>query len=497
MLKYLKSEANKTFTENGAVTYSTTFSDCLDLFATSGALRHAFDLEIEDRFMRAYTENRNLAMKILFFTRDVRGGLGERRVFRVALRWLAENHPDSVRKNIGYIAEYGRFDDLLVLLGTPLEDDAVDCIKTQLEKDANALKNSGEVSLLAKWLPSVNASNPAAVLLAKKLARKLGMDEAVYRKTLSRLRAEIRIIENNLRKKDYTFDYSKQPSKAMFKYKKAFMRNDSDRYMEFLDGAKNGEKKLNTSTLAPYELVEQCLEYDLFSDSYMKKLTEEEKKALNVTWANLPDFGGNSNSLAVIDTSGSMYCQSSPIPASVALSLGMYFAERNKGSYGNHFIEFSETPQLIEIKGETFVDKLEYLSSFNEIANTNLEAVFDLILETAVKYKLDAEQLPERLIIISDMEFDCCVENSDMTNFENAKAKFNAHGYDLPAIVFWNVASRHRQQPVTQNEEGVCLVSGCTPRLFSMVASGDIVNLTPMDFMMEVLNGERYSPIAG
>lgn len=497
MLKYLKSEANKTFTENGAVTNKSTFSDCLDLFATSGAIRHAFDFEIEDRFMRAYTENRDLAMKILFFTRDVRGGLGERRTFRIALRWLALNHPDSVRKNIGYIAEYGRYDDLLVLFGTPVEDDAVGYIKSELEKDIAALERGEEVSLLAKWLPSVNASSCDTVKFAKYLAKKLGMNDAEYRKILSRLRAKIKIIENNLREKDYTFDYSKQPSKAMFKYRKAFIRNDNLRYMAFMDAVDRGEIKLNTSTLAPYELVERCLEYDLFSDSYMKELTEDEKKSLDTTWANLPDFGGNSNSLAIIDTSGSMYCQSSPTPAAVALSLGMYFAERNKGCYGNHFIAFSETPRLIEIKGDSFIDRLRYIISFEEIANTNLEAVFDLILDTAVKYELDADQLPQTLIIISDMEFDCCVENSEMTNFESAKSKFAAHGYNLPGIVFWNVASRHRQQPVTQNEEGVCLVSGCTPRIFSMVATGDIMKYTPMDFMMEVIGTERYACIKG
>ena len=177
---------------------------------------------------------------------------------------------------------------------------------------------------------------------------------------------------------------------------------------------------------------------------------------------------------------------------SVALSLGLYFAENNTGIYKNHFIEFSRKAQLIEIKGETFVDRLRYVASFNEVANTNIEAVFDLILKSAVENNVPQEELPAKLIIISDMEFDCCVDNAKVSNFKNAKAKFEANGYKLPEIVFWNVASRNRQQPVTKNEQGVVLVSGCTPRLFSMVESG---NMNPYAFMLEVIENERYAKI--
>ena len=164
MLNYLKQEANKTVTENGAVTHITTESDCLDLFATIGALRRESDSEIETRFLRAFTENRDIAMKLLFFARDIRGGLGERRVFKVILNWLAKNEPQTVRKNMEYVAEYGRFDDLLALMGTPCEKDMLDVLKKQFEADAEALASGGDVSLLAKWLPSVNASNREPVL---------------------------------------------------------------------------------------------------------------------------------------------------------------------------------------------------------------------------------------------------------------------------------------------------------------------------------------------
>ena len=481
-----------TFTENGALTYATTGSDCLDLFATVGALRRKSYREIEARFVRAFYENRDIAMKLLFFARDVRGGLGERRVFRVILKWLAYNEPDSLRKNLVHIKEYGRFDDLLTLIDTPLEADALAMIREQLTEDMAADAADGEISLLAKWLPSVNASNHETRKMAKRIARSLGMDDATYRKSLVALRARIRIIENNLRVKDYTFDYSKQPSGAMYKYRKAFIRNDSERYSDFIKKVSAGEARLHADTLAPYELVEPYLNFSWSSSPNLRAMSKEEELALNATWHSLPDFGTSENMLAVIDTSGSMYSGGRPLPAAVALSLGIYLAEHNTGSFANHFIEFSARPRLMELKGRTFTAKLRYLASLCEIANTNLEAVFNLILKAAIKNHVDAGELPTKLVIISDMEFDACVERADLTNIECARERFERAGYKLPDVIFWNVASRRRQQPVTVNDKGVALVSGCTPRLFSMIAGGTI---DPYAFMMEVVESERYAPI--
>ena len=495
VLEVLKKTANETYTENGALTHRSTGKDCLDLFATIGALRRESDLEIEKRFMKAYTEDRDLAMKILFFARDVRGGLGERRVFRIILRWLAYNEKGSVVKNLPYIAEYGRWDDVLVLLNTPCRKEALELLKEQFQADLAALEDSGDISLLGKWLPSVNASNPETVLLAKMIAKAFGLSDRDYRKALVKLRARIRIIENNLRERDYTFDYAKQPSKAMFKYRKAFLRNDGERYSAFMEKVDRGEAKLHTGTLLPYEIVEPCFySGGLWSNHcFMRALSDEEKFSLNATWAALEDFTTGENALAIVDTSGSMYGYSNPMPAAVALSLGLYFAERAKGPYRNHFIEFSARPELIEIKGHTFADRLRYIASFNEIANTNLEAVFDLILQTAVENQVPQSELPAKLYIISDMEFDACVSGAKLTNFENAKQKYARRGYKLPQIVFWNVACRHQQQPVTVNDRGVALVSGCSPRIFSMVMEGE---LNPYDYMLRVINTERYTPSA-
>ena len=307
MLKFLKKEANMTHTENGAVTYRSTQSECLDLFATIGALRRERDEEITNRFLRAYAEDADLAMKTLFFARDIRGGIGERRVFRTILKWLANNEPRSLEKNIQYIAEYGRYDDLLVLMGTTCEGKVLQLIKKQLAADCAALEAGESVSLLAKWLPSVNASNEDVIRQAKRIARAMGMNDAQYRKTLSALRTKISIIENNLREKDYTFDYSKQPSKAMFKYRKAFMRNDGDRYDEFMSRVAEGTEQLHTGTLTPYEMIKPFFGHGDISD--------QERKAIDATWKTQEDFTGGENALVVIDGSGSMYGGADPIPA--------------------------------------------------------------------------------------------------------------------------------------------------------------------------------------
>lgn len=485
MLKFLKREANLTRTENGAVTYRTTQSACLDLFASAGALRGESDGEIADRFLRAYAEDADLAMKILFYARDVRGGAGERRAFRTILRWLAENEPRSLEKNIPHIAEYGRFDDLLSLLGTPCEGGALLEIKQQLAADRAALASGGSVSLLAKWLPSVNASSPDTVRTAKRVARALGMNDAQYRRTLSALRARIDILENRLRERDYTFDYARQPSRAMFKYRRAFLKNDAERYGVFMRRAAEGAETLHTGALAPYEIIRPLFGRGALSDG--------ERQAVDATWRAQEDFAGDENALVVIDGSGSMYCGGEPLPAAVALSLGVYFAERNTGAFQNHFITFSESPQLVEIRGRDICEKVRYCSQFNEVANTDLQRVFRLILETAVRHRVPQGEMPAKLYIISDMEFDACARGSSLTNFEYAKQLFAKRGYRLPEVVFWNVASRNRQQPVTANEQGVALVSGCSPRIFSMLRAGI---LSPYAFMMEVLGSPRYAAIA-
>ena len=486
-LNRLKQESNMTYTENGGTAYRSSESFCLDMFFKAGAMRNSTPREIADTVIRAYGEDPDKTMKIIFFARDARGGLGERRFFRCAVAALADFAPEAVKKNIPLFAEYGRFDDLCVLLGTPLEKDAAAVIRAQLAKDNAAMKAGEKVTLLAKWLPSVNTSSKETRNMARHLAALLGMSERNYRKTLSALRRYTDILENRLRERDYTFDYEVQPSCAMFKYRKAFIRNDEMRYKGYLAKVNSGEAKLHADRLYPYDIVRAAMGGNI---------SAEEALSLDTAWKSLPDLTSsrNENAIAVIDGSGSMtWGQGSLRPIDAALSLGIYFAEHNKGAFANHFITFSQSPRLVEIQGRDIVEKVRYCRTFNECANTNLEAVFTLILRTAVKNNVSASEMPSKLYIISDMQFDyCIVGGNDEPMFREMRKLYHDHGYILPEIVFWNVASRCDAIPVTRSETGAALVSGYSPAVFDMVMGGEI---SPEKVMDNILSSERYATI--
>lgn len=486
MLNFLKKESNTTYTENGGTAYRSTESYCLDMFFKAGAMRNSSAQEIADTVFRAYAENPDKTMKIIFFARDARGGLGERRFFRIAIAALVKTAPDAVKKNIPMFAEYGRFDDLCVLLGTPLEGDAVSVIKAQLNTDMAAMTADEKVSLLAKWLPSVNASSKETRNMGRRLAALLGMSEPEYRRTLSALRRYTDILENRLRERDYTFNYEVQPSCAMFKYRNAFIRNDGERYTEFLNKVHSGEAKLHADRLFPYDIVRAAIEGNI---------STEEKLSLDAAWKSLPDLSAakRENAIAVIDGSGSMTWGMGIRPIDAALSLGIYFAEHNTGAFANHFITFSENPRLVEINGRDIVEKSQYCYSFNEMANTNLEAVFRLILKAAVKNRVPQSEMPAKLYIISDMQFDRCVigGNNDAL-FREMRKLYRQHGYKLPEVIFWNVNSRCDAMPVTRSETGAALVSGYSPAVFDMVMGGDC---SPETVMNRILYSERYAQI--
>ena len=486
-LNGLKKESNMTYTENGGTAYCSSESFCLDMFFKAGAMRNSSPKEIADTVTRAYAEDPDKTMKIVFFARDARGGLGERRFFRCAVSALVNFAPEAVRKNIPLFAEYGRYDDLCVLLGTPLEKDAAAEIKSQLDRDTAAMFAGEKASLLAKWLPSVNTSSQATRRNGRRIAALLGMSEREYRKTLSALRKYTDILENRLRERDYTFNYEIQPSCAMFKYRKAFVRNDGTRYNEYLTKVMNGEAKLNAGRLYPYDIVRAALNSNISAD---------ESLSLDAAWKNLPDLTGSKkeNAIAVIDGSGSMTWGCGSLrPIDAALSLGIYFAEHNTGAFANHFITFSRTPRLVEIKGNNIVQKVRHCRSFTEVANTDLEAVFTLILRTAVKNKVNMDEMPSKLYIISDMQFDTCiVGGNDEPMFREMRKLYHKHGYTLPEVVFWNVNSRSDVIPVKRTETGAALVSGYTPAVFDMVIGGDI---TPETIMNKILSSERYASI--
>ena len=487
MLNFLKNEANSTYTENGALAYRSTQSFCLDMFFKAGAMRNSSAKEIAETVARAYAEDPDKTMKIIFFARDARGGLGERRFFRIAVSALMEFAPEAVRRNLEFFPEYGRFDDLCVLLGTPLEKYAAEIIDTQLRFDKASMATGGKVSLLAKWMPSVNASSKETRNMGRRLAGLLGMSEPEYRRTLVSLRKYSDILENRLRERDYTFNYEVQPSCAMFKYRKAFICNDGERYTQFLNKVNSGEAKLNADRLYPYDIVRKAIEGNI---------SETERISLDTAWKSLPDLSAakRENAIAVIDGSGSMNCGCGIRPIDAALSLGIYFAEHNTGAFANHFITFSQTPRLVEIKGRDIVEKARYCRTFNEIANTDLEAVFKLILKTAIKNHVPQSELPAKIYIISDMQFDYCVTGgNNNVLFQAVRTLYRQYGYTLPEVIFWNVNSRSDAMPVTRSETGAALVSGYSTAVFDMVMGGEC---SPESVMDRILASERYAVIS-
>lgn len=494
-LENLKTEANYTRTLNGAKTHGSTGDACLDFFAVAGGMRYRRLADQINLFDRAYIETPDLAMKLLFHLRDIREGMGERKLFRTLLRHVAFTWPDSARKNAEYIAEFGRWDDMLCLLGSPAAKQAVQAIRKQLEEDEAALKRreagdeDAHISLLAKWLPSDNASSPRTRKTAQRLINALEMEAKEYRRRITALRARIGLTERQLtRKQPEKVNYEAVPAQAMLKYRNAFTNKDGDRFSDYLRDVSSGEKKIHTETLFPYEILRP-----FFKGGYWRSVNAQGADVLEQLWNHLPGTVANANAISVVDTSGSMYCGFGPLaPALISQAMGLYCAERCEGLFHNHLITFESTPHLVEIKGSNLRDKLRYIGTLPWGGSTNLEAVFDLILHTAVQYQAKQEEIPQVIYIFSDMEFNCCMRNADKTVYENARERFETAGYKMPAVVFHNVNSWQMQTPVTAHTKGTALSSGASTHTMEHKFDG---NITPMEHMLRVLNSKRYAMI--
>lgn len=469
-LQQLEQNSNKTTTENGAVTHRSTLSPLVDFFALAGATRNNPELGL-DLFRKALAENTEYAIKLLFYFRDIRGGQGERLLFRNGLRELAQNYPEQFAIIAPKVAEYGRWDDLLVAMDFQ-EAIVIDIIRKQWAKDYK----SENPSLLGKWLPSENTSNKESVHMARRIIKALDITPKEYRQNLVALRKQIKIIENNLRQKEYkAINYSNVPSKAGMKYVKAFFRNDEERYKAFLDSIKKKDPKvkINTDTLYPHEL-------------YNKVKREGNNDAYNLMWNNLPDYTKGKNGIVVADVSGSM----DGVPMSVSVSLALYFAERNKGQFKDRFITFSKIPTLQKVVGDNLYGRMRSIETASWDMNTNIQAVFDLVLSSAKQSNAFVDELPSVIYIISDMEFDTASDNKQ-TNYEAIKEKYENAGYPMPQLVFWNVNARNKQVPATYDENGVALISGMSPTTFSLAVGGK----TPYETMLEVIHSPRYATL--
>ena len=479
MNKLVQSLKDLTHTENMSLIYSDSGSDLLNLFALGGAMRERSEDDIKELFRKAFDEDKRFALRCLFYLRDIRGGQGERRAFRTILRWLAVEHPDYVKKNFSVVYEYGRWDDLFVIEGTSVWPDVLSYLRSQLEEDLRRLENDQDVSLLAKWLPSVNTSSKEKRKLAERLAYAFGMNERSYRKTLAKLRKQLDVVEKKMSRNRWeTINYESVPSKAGMNYRHAFKRHDGERYEAYIEAVEAGEKKINASALYPYEIIEKVLFHG------------EDNSTLEALWENLPDYlkGNKHNGLVVADVSGSMEGR----PMAISVSMAMYFAERTQGDFHNHLITFSDEPELVRLEGDTLYEKAGFITRVPWDMNTDLQKVFELILSRARRNMVPPEDMPDTVYVISDMEFDNATTGK--TNDEAISDLYQKSGYKKPTLVYWNVDARHNHFPIKMDEAGTIMVSGSSPSTFEMLLSGEL--RTPYEHMKDVLLQEQYDLVS-
>ena len=509
----LKNASNYAVTENGAVTHKSTRSDLLDMFAMGAAMRTRSNEDVILMFRKAFAENPVYALKCLFYIRDVRGGQGERRFFRVALKDLATQNPAAAARNLELVPEFGRWDDLYIFVGTPLEAQAFAFMKKQLALDVQCKTPS----LLAKWLKSENTSSADSRALANKTRIAFGMSHKEYRKTLSILRERINVLERLMSAGKWDeIEFDKIPSRAGMIYRNAFARHDIERMksekevVSYEAFAKDTSTKVNAKVLYPYECVAEAVKaagmsgygYSFGRTNYANADTN--RAMVNKYWDNLADYfnGASFNGLAVVDTSASMRGSDASAPINVAISLGMYCAEKAKGPFAGHYVSFSRTPKLITVEGTDFVDKVKRIYQTNLCENTNIEATFDMLLNTAIANRCSQDDLPQNIVIISDMEFDqgtrqgyyadphSINSHNVETVMEGVARKWAAHGYKMPHLIYWNVQARQANIPMLGNGP-ISYVSGFSPSIFQTIMTGK----TGYDLMMEKLNSERYAKV--
>lgn len=475
-MQQLRQVTNLTATVNGAATNRSTLDPCLDFFALAGAMRDRPDMAA-DLFEKAFFAEPDTAVRTLFYLRDVRGGQGEREIFRACFRRLRELDGYSYENMLEHVPFYGRWDDIFA---AGITEAAAAQVRHQLVQDQCSANRGEPVSLLAKWLPSENTSSLKTRKLARELRTELGISARDYRKILSKLRAKIRLLEHDMSGNCWDYiDYGKLPSQAHRKHVKAFVRHRPVEYQEYLDSVERGEAKINTGTIYPYEL------YDM---------ARKGEPGVDAFWDNLPDYTNGNDALVMADVSGSMEGR----PMSVSVSLALYFAERNKGAFAGHFLTFSKAPQLVQVAGTDLLTRINRIQSAGWGYNTDMLAAFRAILNAAVA---SGGAPPRVLYVISDMQFDQATGKgsspwsttpvAQAPIFNQAAQEFAECGLTLPHVVFWNVNASDMQAPATILDGRVSLVSGCSPTVFSMAVEGK----SPVELMLSVVNGERYERI--
>ena len=479
---------NTKLTENGAMAYSTLGNALTDLFAQAGSLRPRTENEIRKKFAEAFQIDNLLATKMLFYTGNIRGGLGERRTFRICLKWLAENHSDIVIKNLELIPHFNRWDSLFVLVGTKAEADMWKFVAKQLNTDMAAVAASKHkskpdtISLLAKWMPTETASSKATRDLAFRAMKNIGLTPRAYRKVLSALRKHLKVVETSMSAQEwYDIQYPTVPSYAMKNYRNAFAKHDPDGFMQYKQSLVKGEAKVNATTLYPYDLVGQ------YTSGGRSGRYANEDVIIEAQWKALPNYvKGENNILIMADISGSMYGR----PMDTSVSLATYFAQRNKGAYHNLYMTFTDQPHFVELRdGASLAECVKKVWSTDMGFNTNLEAAFNYILKHAVNHRVTNDEMPKALVVVSDMEIDRYIRWNGLDFVETMKRKFASYGYTMPKLICWNVEARN-DTFLSKSPDVIC-VSGQSASTFRELC-GNLEGKTTWDIMLETLGNKMY-----
>lgn len=459
-------EENKTFTANGDVTLKSSLNAVLDFYYQSGAARMLPDDKILDLWKKAFLDESNLAIRALLYLRDIREGLGERKVTRTILRWLADNQQDIAIRIIPKIVDLGRWDDILELINN--DKVAVEVFEAIFE----ALE-SGNAGLVAKWMPRKG-------LIAARIRGYRKMNEQTWRKLLA---SKTNVVETQMCAKEWDMiDYSSVPSVASGRYAKAFRRHNEVGYDAYLKSVETGKvnertgkvEKINAEALYPYNVIK------------MPAATAQ------IAWDNLRDFVGQESFISVIDTSGSMtWTEVSPglQPLDVAVSLGVYTAERNKSAFKNLVLNFDTTPRWSKIDPTKHIHtRFNEIKHMNVGGSTDFDKAMSAIVDLAVENNVPKEDMPKFLLIFSDMQFDEYLGGN--TASERTIEKFKNAGYDVPIIVWWNLNAEYGNVPVKAGENGMILVSGFSAALMQNLMGGEV---TPLKMMLGTLNKDRYN----
>jgi len=494
----LEEQNNVSTTENGGKGYKTTKSAATDIFFGLSGYRNKSILDIKNDFKKVCEENLEVAFLFAFYVGDIRQGAGERRTYLNMLDYLAEHYPAEYKKVMKLIPEYSRWDYLWRVTEATEDGDiraeVINIIRLQLVEDMSNYEQHKPISLLAKWLPSENASSEATKKMATDMRIDLNMTSKQYRKMLSELRAYIDLTEQYLcDKRLEQLDYSKVPSKANLKYKKAFMRNDTERYMEYIESVNNGEAKMNSKVTNPCEIVNEYID----PYGWGRHKIKETDDALEAMWKSLKRDKKCGNILPILDGSGSMYgvkvANAKMDPETIAVSIAIYLAEQNEGPFKDLVMAFGSHNDLLSMASlRSLREKIIGLQQITDCGTTNIELVFNNILQTAVNNHLKQKDLPETLVIISDMEFNRALTNASDKDFAIYKQRFESHGFKLPKLIFWNVMGRTNTMPMIKNDYGVILMSGFSTNMIDMVISD---KLDPTEALMERLYSERYNPV--